>query len=125
VPSSSLNTRQGWAVALLNSLGDPVTSQNLSAVVSWEIQEGGGFGGRAAFNPLNTTLRMPGSRTVTSVGIQAYTSASQGLEATVLTLRNGRYGNILAALRAGNSALAVERAVAASPWGTGPFRLVA
>ena len=125
MPSSSLNTRQGFAVALLNALGAPVTSQNLSAIVSWEIQEGGGFGNRAAFNPLNTTLRLPGSRTVTRVGVQAYTSPSQGLQATVQTLRNGLYGGILAALRAGNSAQAVERAVAASPWGTGPFRLVA
>ncbi len=119
-----LNTRQGFAVALLNALGAPVTSQNLLAIESWEVAEGGGFGGRTAFNPLNTTLPMPGSRAVTMVGVQAYTSASQGLQATVNTLRNGRYSGIVAALRAGNSAQAVERAVAASPWGTGAFLLI-
>ena len=119
-----LNTRQGFAVALLNALGAPVTSQNLLAIESWEVAEGGGFGGRTAFNPLNTTLPMPGSRPVTMVGVQAYTSASQGLQATVNTLRNGRYSGIVAALRAGNSAQAVERAVAASPWGTGAFLLI-
>jgi hypothetical protein len=111
-------------VALLNALGAPVTSQNLLAIMSWEVAEGGGFGGRTAFNPLNTTLPMPGSRPVTAVGVQAYTSASQGLTATVNTLRNGRYSGIIAALRAGNSAQAVERAVAASPWGTGSFLLL-
>jgi hypothetical protein len=123
--SGSLNTRQGFAVALLNALGAPVTSQNLLAIESWEVAEGGGFGGRTAFNPLNTTLPMPGSRPVTLVGVQAYTSASQGLQATVNTLRSGRYSGIVAALRAGNSARAVEQAVAASPWGTGPFLLLA
>jgi murein DD-endopeptidase MepM/ murein hydrolase activator NlpD len=124
VASGALSTRRDFAVALLNALGAPVTSQNLLAVMSWEVAEGGGFGGRTAFNPLNTTLPMPGSRPVTAVGVQAYTSASQGLTATVNTLRNGRYSGIIAALRAGNSAQAVERAVAASPWGTGSFLLL-
>jgi murein DD-endopeptidase MepM/ murein hydrolase activator NlpD len=124
VASGSLGTRRDFAVALLNALGAPVTSQNLLAIMSWEVAEGGGFGGRTAFNPLNTTLPMPGSRPVTRVGVQAYTSASQGLTATVNTLRNGRYSGIVAALRAGNSARAVEQAVAASPWGTGSFLLL-
>jgi pyruvate/2-oxoglutarate dehydrogenase complex dihydrolipoamide acyltransferase (E2) component len=123
--SGSLGTRQGFAVALLNALGAPVTSQNLLAIESWEVAEGGGFGGRTAFNPLNTTLPMPGSHPVTIVGVQAYTSATQGLQATVNTLRSGRYSGIVGALRAGNSARAVEQAVAASPWGTGPFLLLA
>jgi hypothetical protein len=35
------------------------------------------------------------------------------------TLRNGRYGGILAALAAGDSAARVVHAVAASHWGTG------
>jgi murein DD-endopeptidase MepM/ murein hydrolase activator NlpD len=122
--SGSLGTRQGFAVALLNALGAPVTSQNLLAIESWEVAEGGGFGGITAFNPLNTTLALPGSRTVTRVGVQAYTSAAQGFQATVDTLREGRYSGIVGALRAGNSARAVEQAVAASPWGTGPFLLL-
>jgi murein DD-endopeptidase MepM/ murein hydrolase activator NlpD len=122
--SGSLGTRQGFAVALLNALGAPVTSQNLLAIESWEVAEGGGFGGLTAFNPLNTTLALPGSRTVTRVGVQAYTSAAQGFQATVDTLREGRYSGIVGALRAGNSARAVEQAVAASPWGTGPFLLL-
>jgi murein DD-endopeptidase MepM/ murein hydrolase activator NlpD len=123
--SGSLGTRQGFAVALLNALGAPVTSQNLLAVESWEVAEGGGFGGLTAFNPINTTLPMPGSRTVTAAGVQAYTSATQGFQATVDTLREGRYSGIVGALRAGNNARAVEQAVAASPWGTGPFLLLA
>jgi hypothetical protein len=111
-------------LALLNAIGAPVTSQNLEAIVSWETAEGGGFGNRAAFNPLNTTLPMPGSHPITAIGVQAYTSSSQGLSATVNTLRGGAYRGIIAALKAGNSAQAVERAVAASPWGTGSFLLL-
>jgi hypothetical protein len=55
------------------------------------------------------------------VGVKAYTSWAQGLRATVITLGNGLYGGILAALRSGNDANAVAGAVAASPWGTGSF----
>jgi murein DD-endopeptidase MepM/ murein hydrolase activator NlpD len=122
--SGALNTPHNFAVALLNAVGAPVTSQNLLAIVSWETAEGGGFGNRAQFNPLNTTLQMPGSHAINLVGVQAYTSSSQGLTATVNTLRGGAYRGIIAALKAGNSAQAVERAVAASPWGTGNFLLL-
>jgi murein DD-endopeptidase MepM/ murein hydrolase activator NlpD len=122
--SGAMNTPHDFAVALLNAIGAPLTSQNLEAVVSWETAEGGGFGNRAQFNPLNTTLAMPGSHPITIIGVQAYTSWSQGLTATVNTLRGGAYRGIVAALKAGNSAQAVERAVAASPWGTGSFLLL-
>jgi hypothetical protein len=122
--SGAINTPHDFAVALLNAIGAPVTSQNLLAIVSWETAEGGGFGNRAQFNPLNTTLPLPGSHPITMIGVQAYTSSSQGLTATVNTLRGGAYRGIVAALKAGNSAQAVERAVAASPWGTGNFLLL-
>jgi murein DD-endopeptidase MepM/ murein hydrolase activator NlpD len=122
--SGALNTPRDFAVALLNAIGAPVTSQNLLAIVSWETAEGGGFGNRAQFNPLNTTLQMPGSHAINAVGVQAYTSSSQGMTATINTIRGGAYHGIIAALKAGNSAQAVERAVAASPWGTGNFLLL-
>ncbi len=122
--SGAVNTPRDFAVALLNAVGAPLTAQNLEAIVSWETAEGGGFGNRAQFNPLNTTLPLPGSHPITAIGVQAYTSWSQGLTATVDTLRSGAYRGIIAALKAGNSAQAVERAVAASPWGTGSFLLL-
>jgi hypothetical protein len=56
------------------------------------------------------------------VAVQAYTSWADGFRATLTTLGNGRYGPILSALSAGDSAQAVAVAVAASPWGTGPFQ---
>jgi hypothetical protein len=53
-----------------------------------------------------------------SVGVKSYLSWDQGLDATVKTLMNGKYGGILAALQQGNNASGVLSAVNASPWGT-------
>ncbi len=75
----------------------------------------------ARYNPLNTTLPEPGSWAINSVGVQAFPSWHEGLEASVAVLENGLYPAILAALRAGNDAQQAADAVAASPWGTGSF----
>lgn len=53
----------------------------------------------AAHNPLNTTLRRPGSKSVTPVGVQAYPTWADGLAATADTLTSGRYNDILQALK--------------------------
>jgi len=107
-----------WARALLAAGGWPVTGCNTGAIQAWERAEGST---PSWHNPLDTTLREPGSRSVNSVGVQAYPSVQEGLAATVATLRGGQYGPVLAALAARNDAQAVADAVAASPWGTEPF----
>jgi hypothetical protein len=119
-----INTSHDFAVALLETLGDTVTSQNTSAIVSWAQAEGGAWNSPAKYNPLNTTRRMPGSYSINGAGVQAYTSWPEGLAATAQTLQAGPYGGILSALKAGGSELAVERAVASSIWGTGSFALL-
>jgi hypothetical protein len=111
----STAARRQFATDLLAQLGMPQTSENVRAVMAWQEAEGT----RAAFNPLATTQRSDGASDFNSVGVKNYTSYSQGLAATVTTLRNGRYDEILAALRSGTSADAVAAAVARSPWGTG------
>src|SRR5205814_680714 len=112
------NTPQDFAVALLRTLGDPISLQNTTSIVAWYQREGGAWNSPAKFNPLNTSMQMPGSHRINGAGVQSYTSWSQGLTATVATLNSGASRGILAALRAGNSTSAVEGAVAASPWGT-------
>jgi hypothetical protein len=107
--------KQQWANAFLTRLGMPVTSENVRAVVAWEKAEGT----KAQFNPLATTRSMPGATNFNSVGVKNFASYGDGIEANAAALTNGRYGNILAALRQGNSAVAVAQAVANSPWGTG------
>lgn len=110
-----------WARAVLVAMRFPVTADNVAAVTAWEMAEGGHWYNTAYFNPLNTTQGMPGATVFNSVGVKAYTSWRQGLQATMITLKNGYYGGILDALRRGNDASAVAAAVGASPWGTGNF----
>ena len=114
-------TQLTWAKALLVTMRLPVTADNVAAITAWEMAEGGHWYNSAHYNPLNTTQSMPGATIFNSVGVKAYTSWKQGLQATVITLRNGYYGSILAALRRGDDAAAVAAAVGASPWGTGNF----
>lgn len=110
-----------WARALLVAMRLPVTADNVAAITAWEMAEGGHWYNTAYYNPLNTTQGMPGATVFNSVGVKAYTSWKQGLEATMITLKNGYYGGILDALRRGNDSTAVAAAVGASPWGTGNF----
>jgi peptidoglycan hydrolase CwlO-like protein len=110
-----------WARALLVAMRFPVTADNVAAVAAWEMAEGGHWYNTAYYNPLNTTQSMPGATVFNSVGVKAYTSWKQGLQATMITLKNGYYGGIIEALRRGNDSSAVAAAVGASPWGTGNF----
>ena len=121
VPLRGSYTPLTWANALLQQLGMPLTRANLTAIVAWELAEGGHWHNTAHYNPLNTTMPEPGATSMNSVGVKAYLSWAQGFTATLATLHNGYYGRILAALRAGDDPYAVAAAVAGSPWGTGNF----
>ena len=92
-------TQLTWAKALLVAMRLPVTADNVAAVTAWEMAEGGHWYNTAYYNPLNTTQDMPGATVFNSVGVKAYTSWKQGLEATVKTMKNGYYGGIIEALR--------------------------
>lgn len=113
-----------WATDVLNAAGLPVSSENIRAMEAWQQAEGGGGkdggtgGSKTDFNWLNTNRPMAGSRSVNSVNIQAYASYSDGIMATVGALLNGNYGDVISALRQGDNADAVARAVGASHWGT-------
>lgn len=110
----------GWQGTILSDLGAPVTPENLLFMNDWSRAEGGG----ADNNPFNTT--QPGYHEIgnyNSVGVKRYGDPNSGIQATVHTLQNGRYGNILAALRKGDSAVAAAQALANSPWGTGALVL--
>jgi hypothetical protein len=112
-------TRQSWAAALLAALGISPTQQAISNIVAWETQEGGHWNNSATYNPLNTTQHAPGSSVMgggSSAGVQAYTSWTEGLQATVQTLHNGDYGGILSNLGAPLGQF--KNAVDSSPWGT-------
>ena len=103
-----------FSADILHRLGAPVTPANLAALAAWQRSEGGS----ARFNPFNTTQTMPGAGSYNSIGVRNYTSYAQGLNATVKTITNGRYGAVISALRHGRNPYAVASAVGNSPWGS-------
>jgi hypothetical protein len=108
--------RTRWSIGLLDALRAPITHENLRGLSAWIAAEGHNA---SALNPLATTMSAPGDQVVNDHGVRAYPSDMVGIDATIRTLHNGRYDEILAALAAGASALRIVAAVAASPWGTG------
>lgn len=113
-------TYNDWLHALYNALAIPHTTKNARCGVAWCYTESGAHGA-GAWNPLNTTWRMPGSTDFNSVGVQNYQDFETGLHATVLTITLPGYGypKILQRFR---SPLATARmklnAIEASAWGT-------
>jgi hypothetical protein len=117
LPAGIGTSRLAWAKAFLREIPEPVTGCNKAAVVTWETAEGGGFGNQAANNPLNVNPPVgtpwPGEH---AIGAWAFPRPSDGLHYTVLTILNGNYPGILAALHQGNDAQAVANAIENSPW---------
>jgi len=92
-----------WRTALLKSLGVPVTPRNKKFLSAWQRWEGGHTNNDARFNWLNTTRNTPGAvASINSVGVKAYRSFDDGIQALTETLRNGRYQDILDGLAAGD-----------------------
>ena len=104
-----------FARDVLAGIGAPTTAENIRALKAWALAEGT----KAQHNPLATTRKFANTTNFNSVGVKNYASYEDGIAATIETLKNGRYPNILAAFAQGNSAEAVGLAVAQSPWGTG------
>jgi hypothetical protein len=99
---------------ILAGIGAPDTPENRKLMAAWQRAEGG-----SPDNPFNTTQGAPGATDFNSVGVKRYPDVATGVAATVKTLLNGYYPNIIAALKAGNNAAAVADAIESSPWGTG------
>jgi hypothetical protein len=90
-----------WNTALLAGLNAPATSANLESLAQWQAHEEPTSDWDHWNNPMNTTLTEPGSSSQNSVGVQEFTSLSQGLQATIDTLDSGAYSAIILALRSG------------------------
>jgi hypothetical protein len=101
--------------AVLTGIGAPITNNNLLYLYAWRQSEGGS----AAFNPFNTTQKALGATNYNKVGVKNYTSAEQGISATVKTLLNERYSVIISSLKADAEPSQTAEALAASRWGTG------
>ena len=114
--------------SILKGVGAPITDENMKFLYAWRQAEGG----KAKNNPFNTTQPKPNSTFYNCLkkgisgcksGVRNYMSSQDGIDATIKTLRNGRYENILKALKSGESAEQTAMALKASPWGTGQLAL--
>jgi len=108
---------QGMGWDILSGCQAPTSPENLTALKAWAQAEGG----EARWNPFNTKEPWPGATLYNheGIGVKNYPNMVAGVKATVATLQNGLYPNILAALKKGNNPYDVAHAIAASPWGTG------
>ena len=105
-PIKGSGTMNAWAKSFLGKMGAPATTANMQALTTWAAHEGGNWHNTASYNPLNTTLNMPGSTSINSVGVKAYASWQQGNQAMLDTLTNTKgvgYEKILADFKSGKS----------------------
>lgn len=117
-PSNDWNT---WAHGVLSGIGAPANNVNLSTLWNWTVAESPSSTPLRWNNPLNTTQHGPGSTAMNPVGVQSFPSLGGGVSATVQTLLNGRYGNIVNSLRGSVPADKWDGGAQAElkTWGTG------
>lgn len=95
-------TREQWVRDLLAALGNSSPSSTvLNFVVGWSVAETNANSG-ALYNLLNTELDEPGATPFNEAGVKNYTSYEEGINATVATLENGYYPDIVQALQWNN-----------------------
>lgn len=100
---------------LLTLLNAPHSDENFKFLYAWRQSEGKA----GKYNPFNTTQKMPGATDFNSVGVKNYVSDSQGLKATIKTLKNGRYDCIIEGLRNDIGAINIASCKSLKTWGTG------
>lgn len=108
---------------LLAALSAPVTDENLKFLYAWRQAEHGG----GTWNPFNTTLKTTNSTTTTAsaaaaaAGVQNYTTAQDGINATVTTLLSKKhdYSCIVNGLRGNIGSSAIASCSSLNTWGSG------
>lgn len=102
--------------AVLAGIGATVTPEKMKFLKAWRQAEGG----KANYNPFNTTKSAPGATDYNSVGVKEYPDRQTGLEATINTLKLSYYKDLVSRLL--NDSSSAEQ-IASSPdlktWGTG------
>lgn len=120
--TTTINNPTQFADEVLAGLGIDASKIDVSNIVRWEQYEGGNWNNTAKYNPLNTTQAEPGSVSfdpnASNPNVQAYVDWQQGVDATVATLENGNYGNIIDALKTNQDYPSFAAAVNTSPWGS-------
>ena len=105
------STQDGFFAGVLAGIGAPVTPANMQFLRAFARAEGG-----SPDNPFNTSQKAAGSSTFNTHGVQRYGDPAVGMQATIKTLTNGMYQNIIAALKRGTDPFAAAQALSGSPW---------
>lgn len=122
-------TWQDWAALVLSGINAPNSPTNQATLLGWTAQEKLGLHPAPALgpwavqwsNPLNTTEPWPGAINVNPVGVKEYLNLTDGAGATVATLTNGNYPDIVASLQQSRPTQWWEAAARSQldKWGTG------
>lgn len=109
-----------WETDILGAIPAPASPNNIAKMDAWNKCEGNksGASGLPINNPFNTTLDFGGGRSVNSAGVKAYPTWQVGVQATVQTLRSGRYRGIVSNLQSDGPGSQFASAVGNSGWGT-------
>lgn len=104
VPVTS-GSERAFITATLADLGAPATSANIYSLASWFPHEYPSWPPWASNNPMSSTLYVPGATVYNTLSdgghVWNYPSASVGARETALTLADGYYPLITAALHSG------------------------
>lgn len=120
-PSSS---DKNFYKKILEEIGAPNSKSNLAFFYAWRQAEGA----KATYNPFNTTQKKDGSTFWNCLkrsgsgcagGVRNYKSESDGIDATVKTLKNGRYKCIVDGLKNDIGAMKIAECSDLKTWGTG------
>ena len=112
---------KGFESNFFKDIKAPNTQANREILEQWMRYESGSDSMRWN-NPMNSTLRMPGSTSKNKVGVQAYKTVAQGAQADANTLLNTKgvgYDKIIDAFRSGNDKDKLWSSIVQSGWVTG------
>ena len=108
---------------ILEKLDAPNTKENLVFLYAWRQAEGA----KSAFNPFNTIQEMDSSTFMNCLkkkdnkcigGVRNYKSEKDGIDATVKTLKNGRYDCIVNGLQKNKGSKDIDKCSSLENWGT-------
>lgn len=114
----SSSERAIWANQFLQGIDAPITASNLDTVITWIHNENG-----HSFNPINTTWGKSHDEwpVINGHGVKAYPDWNTGLRASVATIQESQYSEMLEALRRGTTPQEFEGLLIPTPWGTNHF----
>ena len=96
-PPMTSAERTAWAQQFLQGINAPITPANMDFMEAWMTQEGS----IADYNPLCTSQKYGSCTTFNNDGVKNYASPADGLAASIITIKNGRYPSILEGLQKG------------------------